>query len=108
MTTAGKNYTVLHSFDADGSSKGGYGPYGGLVKSGSTLFGVAQSGGKRGGGTAFSFNLTNDKYVVLGSFVPDNEGKTPSGMLLRQPGKVVGADLKGGGDHGTLFELTPP
>jgi uncharacterized repeat protein (TIGR03803 family) len=108
MTTAGKNYTVLHTFDADGSSNGGYGPYGGLIKSGSTLFGVAQSGGKRGGGVAFAFYPASGKYIVLRSFDPDNDGYTPSGMLLRQPGKVIGTNLNGGGDHGTLFELTPP
>lgn len=108
MTTAGKSYTVLHSFDADGSSNGGYGPYGGLIKSGTTLFGVAQSAGKRGGGVAFAYYLSNGKYIVLRSFDPDNDGYTPSGMLLRQPGKLIGTNLNGGGDHGTLFELTPP
>jgi uncharacterized repeat protein (TIGR03803 family) len=105
MTTAGKNYTVLHTFDADSSSNGGYGPYGGLIKSGSALFGVAQSGGKRGGGTAFAFYIANSKYVVLRSFDPDNDGYTPSGMLLRDSGDLIGTNLNGGGDHGTLFKL---
>jgi uncharacterized repeat protein (TIGR03803 family) len=100
-------YQVLHTFDSDESSTEGYGPYGGLlVKRRNLVYGVAQSGGTRGGGVAFRFN--NGTFQVLHNFDPDSEGWLPSSGLIFNGADLVGTNHNGGGDAGTLFQVQAP
>jgi len=53
VNTDGSNFQTLHSFRATD----GYSPIGGLMASGSTLFGITELGGAHGGGTVFSISV---------------------------------------------------
>jgi uncharacterized repeat protein (TIGR03803 family) len=55
LNTDGSGYTNLHSFNYDGD--GGSDPFGGLVLSGSTLYGTAIARGTFGQGTVFSLSF---------------------------------------------------
>jgi uncharacterized repeat protein (TIGR03803 family) len=67
INTDGSGYTNLHSFIggiADGAT-----PYGPLVLSGSSIYGVTRRGGSHGGGVVFRINCDGSGYTNLHSFV---------------------------------------
>jgi uncharacterized repeat protein (TIGR03803 family) len=75
VNTNGTGITILHGFtvtaanssgvqtNSDGSSPGA-----GLVLSGNTLYGTANSGGSSGSGTVFAVNPTSPSFTNLHSF----------------------------------------
>jgi len=95
--------TPLHSFT--GGSDGAN-PYGGLILSSNTLYGVAQSGGSSGGGTVFSVNTDGTGFTNLYSFTGGNDGSGPEGTLLLSANTLYGTTLNGGSNgNGAVFAV---
>ena len=98
-------FTLLHSFTdefGDGSR-----PLGGLILSGSTLYGTTQQGGALGKGTVFSIDAASSQFALLHSFaggVADGDGPV-AGLTLS--GSTLYGTTAGGGTSGkgTLFSL---
>ena len=111
IDTNGLNFTVLKNFSAtNGISKtnfDGAWPWGGLTISGSTLYGVAFSGGSRGYGTVFKVDVYGAGFTVLKNFTghPDDGSYPMSGVTLFG-GTLYGTTSGGGSNfHGTVFSL---
>jgi len=75
VNTDGTGFTNLYSFTATSGSEGPYGtnsdgffPVGGLILSGNTLYGTANSGGSSGNGTVFAVNADGTGFTTLHSF----------------------------------------
>ena len=101
--TATNMQTVLYTFT--GGSDGGE-PYGSLVISGSTLYGMSSVGGNSGGGTIFKYDLGTNTYSVVHSFADNGvDGTNPYGSLIVS-GSVLYGLTSGGGryGYGTIFE----
>lgn len=98
----------------------GYGafPYGSLIQSGSTLYGMTAAGNAENSvdraGTVFSFNAADNTFTVLHSFTgafgtinPDGAG--PRGSLVQSGATLYGMTEGGGansvGTHGVIFAL---
>jgi uncharacterized repeat protein (TIGR03803 family) len=62
----------LHSFTVTSGSlstnSDGIAPYGGLILSGTTLYGTAYGGGRSGDGTVFAININGTGFTNLHSF----------------------------------------
>ena len=117
INTDGSGFKVLHSFERltvyytgqeDGST-----PYGGLVLSGSALYGMTWSGGNwsnasSGNGTVFSFDTNGNTYTRLHSFgvSPDDNIAGPVGSLTPLGTILYGMTPWGGdGLGGAIFSL---
>jgi uncharacterized repeat protein (TIGR03803 family) len=98
-------FTVLHSFK--GNESDGSDPQGGLVISGSTLYGTTAGGGTNDYGTVFSIN-TGGTFSVIHSFDESNtnDGATPYAGLVLSGDTLYGTTAYGGNnDFGTAFSI---
>jgi uncharacterized repeat protein (TIGR03803 family) len=105
-------FTNLHSFaNADGDS-----PNAGLALSGTTLYGVAQSGGANGSGTVFAINTDGSGFTNLYSFsavhtnaagvYTNGDGAFILGALFLAGNTLYGTAQNGGTNgNGTIFAL---
>ncbi|MGA2439627.1 MAG: choice-of-anchor tandem repeat GloVer-containing protein [Tepidisphaeraceae bacterium] len=101
--------TVLANFNVTNGSN----PFGGLIRSGNTLYGTTTSGGTYGDGTVFSLPITGGTPTVLASF-DGADGSGPFCSLILSGSTLYGTTLLGGnltlsnyfgtGD-GTVFSL---
>ena len=68
--TISSTFIVLHSFT--GTSYDGYNPYGSLIQSGNTLYGMTSSGGSSDDGVIFSLNIgySYQWYAIAGTTAP--------------------------------------
>jgi uncharacterized repeat protein (TIGR03803 family) len=117
MNTNGSGFAVLHDFSAldcaSGTNADGATPAGGLVLSGSTLYGVTSAGGSAGNGTIFSVGTNGANFTILHSFsamdpinATNADGATPMAGLLLTNNTLFGTALAGGqGGNGTMFSL---
>jgi uncharacterized repeat protein (TIGR03803 family) len=106
----GIGFKALHNFTAPVSATqtnaDGANPYGGLVLSGSTLYGTAHSGGASGNGTVFAINTDGSGFKTLHSFLGTNDGGAPFSGLVLSSNRLFGATLQGGASsQGTLFAV---
>jgi uncharacterized repeat protein (TIGR03803 family) len=106
----GVAFNTLHSFTAPSSvaetNADGANPYGGLVLSGSTLYGTAHFGGTSGHGTVFAINADSSGFKTLHSFSSTNDGGAPFAGLVLSSNRLFGTALQGGtSGQGTLFAL---
>ena len=105
--------TILYSFRRGVS---GNVPQGGLLRDASgALYGTARAGGDAGWGTVFKLTppdpgRTQWTQTVLHAFRNSPDGAFPLGNLLAdgQGGFYGTTSFGGGGDHGTVYRLTPP
>src|SRR5947209_569698 len=99
VNTNGTGYTVLKGFAPVQFryDEGSY-PHGGLVLSGSTLYGTTASGGLGRGGTVFKVDTNGNGFMVLKSF-SGNDGSSPEAGLLLNGSSLYGT-TESGGDHG--------
>ncbi len=129
MGITGTNFTVLHTFGPMQYRNEGAGfytltnadgvyPSGVMALSGNTLFGFCSGGGIYGNGTVFSVTTEGTNFNVLHQFsllvtnalsrIPNvnNDGDSPSGLILG--GNVLYGTAKLGGTNGsgTVFMLT--
>lgn len=117
VTTNGTAYTVLHTFAAVAANKSGIGtnrdgssPAGGLIVSGTTLYGVTAYGGTNGYGTVFSIGTNGTGFISVHAFAAgatntsldiftNKEGANPlAGLTLS--GSVLYGTAGYGGLHG--------
>lgn len=102
--------TLLHSFV--GTTSDGSDPYGSLVASGSTLYGMTSSGGAYNLGTIFKINMDGTGYAVLHSFAgavvgAPTDGANPKGSLTLSGSTLYGMTSGGGirAGEGTIFKI---
>ncbi len=103
LGTTGTVFEVLTNFD----QSTGIAPAGGLVSSGTNLYGVTSGGGTNGGGTVYSISSTGTDLTVLHAFPSStNEGANPEGTLLLISNVLYGTTSAGGtnGD-GTIYSV---
>jgi uncharacterized repeat protein (TIGR03803 family) len=104
MDTDGNNFTNLHSFTYYGSD-GAY-PAAGLVLSGSTLYGIAHSGGDWGYGTVFKLNTNGSAFSTILACRYFDIGAWSFGDLVLSGQTVYAVTSSGGGGgYGTLFKV---
>ncbi len=110
----GSDYTNLHSFT--GTTNDGLGPTTGLVVSGNTLYGTAQSGGKYYGGVVFTISTGGIGYTNLFNFETNTDQGNPStnmtgaspyfGTMLLLGNRLYGTTRFGGTNgNGVVFAL---
>ena len=97
---ASATYTVLKNFN--GSD--GWQPDGGLVLSGSTLYGTAAGGGSSGDGVVFKMNADGLGYTVLKNFT-GSDGSAPVADLLLSGNTLYGTTDEGGNYDGVVFKM---
>jgi uncharacterized repeat protein (TIGR03803 family) len=104
VNTDGSGFTNLHSFT--NNSTDGANPYAGLVLSGNTLYGTANSGGRLGLGTVFKVNTDGTGFKNLHSFTNSTDGANPCAGLLLSGNTLYGTTHVGGSTGGgTVFKL---
>ena len=116
INTDGSGYTMLHEFPdpAPAIAPDGTGPWGDVIVTGDTLYGMTQAGGTNLGGIVFSMNTDGSGYTKLHEF-PDpavgNDGATPFGSLVSDDSTLYGMTIAGGAGwaggyySGTVFSL---
>ena len=114
VNTSGSNYRVLHSFG--GGENDGDHPYGDLILSGSTVYGMTRySGAGCSGsdcGTIFSVNTDGSNYKLLHTFTGGvGDGGYP-GRLIVSGSTLFGTSIGGGSTGcdsgagcGTIFSM---
>jgi uncharacterized repeat protein (TIGR03803 family) len=103
ISTAGTNFTVLHTFGGIAAGDGSA-PNAGVILSGNTLYGTTSLGGTNNGGTVFSLNTDGSGYTVLHSFA--GLGQNPQGALLLHGDTLYGTALGNGTTtQGSVFSI---
>jgi uncharacterized repeat protein (TIGR03803 family) len=109
---ASQTFTTLHSFDhSDGA-----GPQAGLVVSGNTLYGAADSGGDSYIGTVFALSTDGADFATLYSLYvgsdfsspgsTNSDGAYPDGTLVFSGDTLYGTAYWGGTNgNGTVFKV---
>ena len=117
MSTNGSSFSVLHDFTVLDSNTGtntdGALPCGGLILSGSTLYGTASAGGNGGVGVVFSVNTSGGSFTTLYSFTAldpvaatNTDGAFPSSGLVLSNGMLYGTTIAGGtGGKGVIYSV---
>ncbi len=111
VNTDGTGFTILHSFTATSGSPtyintDGASPSGGLILSGSTLYGTAISGGSSGYGTVFKVDTDGNNFATLYSFTDGSDGSQPIGTLILSDNFLYGTAYTGGSSRdGTVFKV---
>jgi uncharacterized repeat protein (TIGR03803 family) len=111
LNADGTGFTNLHSF---AGGNGGSDPYGGLLLSGSALFGTTSDGGASSNGTVFAINTSGSGFTNLYSFTAtsdpssgtNSDGAAPQGGLILS-GDILYGTTYGGGSagNGTVFAV---
>ena len=110
VNTNGTGFTTLHGFT--NGSDGAY-PYGGLILSGTTLYGTATWGGSSGEGTVFKIKTDGTGFTTLHSFtaIPgplytNSDGAQPYAELILSGNTLYGTTEFGGSSgEGTVFKV---
>jgi uncharacterized repeat protein (TIGR03803 family) len=112
VNTNGSGFTVLHSFTTSVrpyyTNSDGAKPAGGLILSGSMLYGTAYNGGSSGSGTVFALNTNGSGFTVLFGFTNFLvTGDAPQAGLILSGNTLYGTTEDGGssGSGGTVFAL---
>ncbi|MGO8675720.1 MAG: choice-of-anchor tandem repeat GloVer-containing protein [Limisphaerales bacterium] len=99
----GRLFRTLYNFTGGGD---GANPLGGLILSGSTLYGTANAGGGSGDGTVFSVNTDGNGFRTLHSFSGAIDGANPYAGLILSGKTLYGTAFQGGGyANGTVFSV---
>jgi uncharacterized repeat protein (TIGR03803 family) len=125
VNTNGTGFTTLYSFTATAGNNGTYSfgtnsdgaaPNAGLILSGNTLYGTAQSGGNAGWGTVFAVNTNGTGFRTLHSFTDtsgseggygvNRDGASPYAGLILSGNTLYGTAQNGGrSGNGTVFAI---
>jgi len=96
-------YTKI--LDFAGAANGSY-PYGSLISDGTYLYGMTQSGGANGLGTAFKIQISNNAYTKILDFAGVTNGSNPYGSLISDGTYLYGMTNSGGANNkGTAFKI---
>ncbi len=107
--TANGSFTTLVSFTGSSGSYPGSQPHTGLLRSGTTLYGMTYLGGNgTDNGTLFSYDTTNSTFKNLVSFTGTSGsyiGANPAGDLIQGPDNLLYGVTSAGGTNGngTVF-----
>jgi uncharacterized repeat protein (TIGR03803 family) len=106
---AGTNFHNLVSFTGSGGAAAGAVPYGSLIASGSTLYGMTSGNFGNGYGNIFSVGVNGTNYQNLVSFTGTGgtaSGRAPQGSLILSGTTLYGMTEEGGvhGD-GNIFSV---
>ena len=103
VTTEGNDYTHLHEFGAFAGD--GIEPHNSLKISGTTLYGMALSGGSYGQGTVFEIDIDGTGYNTIHHF-NGTDGSSPHGDVIPVGDYLYGL-TRWGGTHniGVIFRL---
>ena len=101
INTNGTGYAILHNFNDTLGSE----PYGSLILSGSTLYGMTQFGGISSFGVIFSINTNGSAYTDVFNFNGTN-GDGPLGSLGLCRNTLCGMTFLGGSNIlGCIFSI---
>jgi uncharacterized repeat protein (TIGR03803 family) len=104
IRTDGSHFTTLYNFADNGD---GSAPYGTLILSGSTLYGMTEYGGINENGTIFSISTSGSGFATLYSFTNGNDGANPLGNLIISGSTLYGmAEYGGANGNGTIFSIS--
>ncbi len=107
--TDGTNYQTVVSFTGYGGTARGWGPYGSLTLSGTTLYGMTRTGGAYGVGNIFSVGADGTNYQSLLSFTGTGGsacGQYTYGGLALNGTILYGMTLDGGNlGYGNVFSV---
>src|SRR5262245_55600303 len=101
--SAQAQFTVLHTFT--GTYDDGGEPYGSLIQSGSTLYGMTNKGGSNSSGTIFKIGVDGASFSLLHSFDGAFESGHPFGSLIQSGSTLYGMNNSGETfpPRGTIF-----
>lgn len=100
----GSGFITLHTFMGTANAEGAH-PTGGMILSGSVLYGTTFFGGASGNGTVFRLNTDGSGFRTLHSF-GGADGANPQGALTLSGNTLYGTTYEGGNmNNGTVFEL---
>jgi phospholipase C len=107
LNTDGTGFRTLYSFSTPNADNiDGVYPNGGLILSGSTLYGTAYGGGSEAAGTIFALNTAGTGFQTLHSFSRLDDGAFPAAGLVLTNNILYGTTPNwGGGNGGTVFAL---
>lgn len=110
VSTNGTGFTTLHDFSAgigsfpfNYTNSDGAGLGGGMVLSGTTLFGAAEHGGASGYGAVYRMNLDGSGFTNLHSFTDGSDGSIPEGLLIS--GDTLYGTTLGFSGNGTVYRM---
>jgi uncharacterized repeat protein (TIGR03803 family) len=105
LDTDGSNFKTIYSFNGgtDGAT-----PWGGVVLSGTTLYGTTKTGGSSlSRGTVFRVNTDGSGFTNLHTFTGGNDGGYPIASLILSGSTLYGTAQQGGSaGNGTVFALS--
>ena len=108
----GSGFNVMHSFLS--GTNDGRNPYGSLIQSGSTLYGMTVLGGVNGNGVIFNIGADGSGFSVMHRFSGGpGDGNGPLGTLTQVGSTMYGATRSGGSvagstglyQYGTVFTI---
>jgi uncharacterized repeat protein (TIGR03803 family) len=109
IDTAGNNFSLLHEFTAPTNQSC---PFGGLVLSGSTFFGMSSGVDPEGmddsNGSIYKIDIDGDNFSLVHQFAGGgNDGRFPAGGLILSEGMLYGMTLFGGDyNSGSVFKIS--
>jgi len=111
INTDSSGFTNLHSFTAltgpTFTNSDGANPYAGLILSGKTLYGTANTGGSSGVGSVFAVSTNGTGFTNLYNFTGGNDGANPEGGLVLSGSTLYGTTFNGGTNgNGTVFAIS--
>jgi uncharacterized repeat protein (TIGR03803 family) len=78
----------------------------GLILSGNTLYGTAESGGTNDSGTVFAVNTDGTDFTNMHTFSGSSDGANPYGSLILLGSTLYGTASQGGSSNaGTIFAI---
>ncbi len=101
LNTDGTGYQALYEFPRDGSGWVTSYNQGGVIVSGTKIYGVISGGG--GWGNIWSMDTDGSDFRMLHSFHPDNDGYHPSSLVL--VGSYLYGTAKRGRATGCMFRI---
>ena len=104
INETGGGYQILHGFDG---GTGGAHPFGSVIQSGSTLYGMTPDGPANSTGVVFKVNTDGSDFRVLHPFKGgSSDGLSPYGSLVQSGSVFYGMTWAGGANGlGTVFKM---
>jgi len=107
VSTNGSNFTNLATISASSQ----VGPTGGVIVSGSTLYGTSAGGGASGGGMVFSMPASGGNVTALHSWSDSGgnltNGLFPQGSIVLSGSTLYGVTTGGGANNaGTIYSMS--
>ncbi|MBE0540977.1 MAG: hypothetical protein IH623_06300 [Verrucomicrobia bacterium] len=103
MGTNGSGFAKLYEFSDTGEGRW---PEGGVMLSGTTLYGTTANGAGGGGGAVFKINADGTDFGVIKRFGRGSDGRRPGSLVLSDSTLYGTTDAGGTNDLGTVFRMS--